>query len=189
MLQGSNSEGAAAAKPDAALRYDNRSIALHWITAALVLLLWCAGETIDWFPRGGARIAVRSLHILIGVVLAAIVAWRIGWRATRASKPPTAELGRLTMLSALVHYALYAILAATLALGIANAWVRGDSIFGLFAIPSLAPGNRALRGLIEDLHSWSANTLLILAAVHACAALWHHYVRRDNVLRRMWPGL
>jgi cytochrome b561 len=87
-----------------------------------------------------------------------------------------------------VHYALYLLLATTVILGVANEWVRGDTIFGLFSVPSFAPGDKALRGQIEDLHSWSANTLVILAGIHALAGLWHHFIQKDGVLRRMLPA-
>jgi cytochrome b561 len=71
---------------DAQLRYDTRPIRLQRITAALVILIWCAGETIDWFPRGGPRMAVRSLHIVFRVLLGAILCCRIGWRARRGTQ-------------------------------------------------------------------------------------------------------
>jgi cytochrome b561 len=177
-----------ASAADLSTRYDSTSMRLHWITALLVIALWCLGETIDWFPRGEPRIAARSLHIVFGALLTMIVCWRIWWRAGPGRRLPAAEMGALRMLASAIHFALYAVLVATLVLGIVNTLVRGDSIFGVFALPSIAPGNRALRGQIEDLHSWCANALVILAGVHAAAALWHHYVRKDGVLLRMLPA-
>lgn len=179
---------AATANADAALRYDSTSIGLHWITALLAFVLWVLGDTIDWFPRGEPRIVARSLHISLGALLALILAWRIWWRLARGRRLPAAELGPLGALSSAMHFALYAIVVLTVTLGIANAWVRGDSIFGWFSLPSFAPGNRELRGQIEELHSLGANVLLILAGAHALAGLWHHYVRKDGVLRRMLPA-
>lgn len=170
-------------------RYDNLSIRLHWITALLVLLLWCAGQTIDWFPRGAPRITVRGLHILFGVALGLILCWRIGWRATRGAHPPAVEPGVRGTIAQLMHWLLYLTLAATVALGVANTWVRGDNILGLFSVPAFDPGNRNLREQVEDLHSLFANGLLILAGLHAVAALLHHFVQKDGVLRRMWPSL
>jgi cytochrome b561 len=66
-------------------------------------------------------------------------------------------------------------------------YVRGDSIFGLFTVPALDPGNKALRHDIAEVHETIAALLLIVAGLHALAALVHHYVLRDGVLRRMWP--
>jgi cytochrome b561 len=85
------------------------------------------------------------------------------------------------------HWALYFLVAATVVLGIANAWIRGDTILGLFAIPSPAPGNKALKGLVEYLHATSANVLLIVAGLHALTGLVHRFLLGDGVLRRMLP--
>jgi cytochrome b561 len=78
-------------------------------------------------------------------------------------------------------------LAGTVALGITNAWVRGDTLIGLFKIPSLAPGDKALKSLIENLHGTFANVLLIAAGLHALAGLTHHFLLHDDVLSRMLP--
>ncbi|HEY8010104.1 MAG TPA: cytochrome b [Rudaea sp.] len=170
------------------LSYDRRSIWLHWITAVLVIALWCAGQTIDWFPKGTPRVAMRSLHICFGVTLGLILGYRIWWRIGRGSHLPPTGTGAIQALATLVHFALYAVLAATLLLGVANAWVRGDTLFNLFTLPQFDPGNKALRTQVEDLHSLSANILLILAGLHAAASLAHHFILKDNVLRRMLPS-
>ena len=165
-------------------RYDDTTIWLHWLSAALVLVLWLLGENIDWFSRGDPRVLARSTHIALGTVLALLLAWRIVWRLTRGRRLPAAELGRWHMASTLVHFALYALLVCAVALGIANVWVRGDNIFNLFAVPAFDPQNRSLRGRVEELHETFANALLILALLHAAAGAWH-YLRRDGVLARM----
>ena len=87
------------------------------------------------------------------------------------------------------HWTLYSLLAVTLGLGIANAWVRGDKLSGLFTIPQLAPGNQALKQLLESLHGSFANAIIIAASIHALAAVVHHFVLRDSVMRRMAPPL
>jgi len=170
-------------------RYDTPSIVLHWITAALVVALWCLGQTIDWFPKGSARTAARSIHICLGATLALILCYRIWWRIARGRRLPVAGTGTLFRLSRFVHFALYVVLVAAVLFGIGNAWVRGDNLFDLFTIPAFDPANKALRRQVGDLHALFANTLLGLAAFHAAAGLVHHWIRKDGVLRRMWPGL
>ena len=167
-----------------AQRYDRTTVLLHWATAALVLVLWLLGENIDWFSRGDPRVVARSTHIALGVVLALLLVWRIVWRATRGTRLPTAELGRWHWAATLVHFALYALLVCAVAAGVANVWVRGDNIFNLFTVPAFDPGNRALRGQVEELHETFANALLILALLHAAAGTWH-YLRRDGIMQRM----
>jgi cytochrome b561 len=98
-----------------------------------------------------------------------------------------ASQGPLGYLARTVHFALYALLLAALILGIANVWVRGDSFFGLFTVPKLSP-DQDLRHTVEDRHETVANIVLIIAGLHALAALVHHYFVRDEVLRRMLPG-
>jgi cytochrome b561 len=66
--------------------------------------------------------------------------------------------------------------------------VRGDNVFDLFTVPAFDPGNKVLRKQVEELHALSANILLGLAAFHASAGLWHHFLRRDDVLRRVLPS-
>jgi cytochrome b561 len=171
-----------------ALRYDSKTMYLHWVTAALVILLWGLGQTIDWFPRGVPRVAARSTHIVAGTLLAIVLIQRIWWRITSGSRLPAEGTKLIRQASTLVHWALYVSVLATVALGFANAWVRGDNIFNLFSIPAFDPGNKALRHTVEDLHGLAANTVIILAGLHAAAALVHHYVWKDNVLRRMLPG-
>ena len=173
---------------DAVPRYDRISIWLHWLTAALVILLWCLGQTIDWFPKGAPRIAARSLHICAGAALGVLLLYRIWWRSAAGARLPAASAGIPQLLAKTVHWLLYLTLVATVALGLFNTWVRGDNLFGLVKIAAFDPGNKVLRNNVEDFHALAANVLLALAAAHAAAALLHHYYWKDQVLRRMLPA-
>lgn len=174
--------------PGTAQSYDSTSIRLHWITATLVVVLWGIAQIIDYFPKGPTRVAVRSLHILLGVSLGLILLTRIYWRLRHGRRLPRAGSGILGYAGQGMHYVLYLALLATVTLGVANVWVRGDTVTGLFTVPQYAPGDKALRSLVEGLHGTLANALLILAGVHALAALIHRIVLRDAVMRRMLPG-
>lgn len=174
--------------PAPEVSYDRRTIQLHWITAVLVGLLWGIAQVIDLFPKGAPRIAVRSTHIVLGVLLGVVLLMRIVWRSRSGRRLPPANDGVVGYFARIVHFALYAGLASVILLGLSNAWARGDSIFGLFGIPKLYPGNLQLKPAIEDLHKTFANALVILAGAHALAAIVHHFILRDGVLRRMLPG-
>jgi cytochrome b561 len=167
--------------------YDATSITLHWVTALLVLALWIIAHYIDDFPRGPARINMRSTHILLGVTLAMVLIYRIYWRAQRGVALPSINSGRLATLTRFGHVTLYVLVATTLLLGATNALVRGDSFFNQWTIPSIAPGNRPLRKQIGELHELAANVILIVAGLHALIALVHHFLLHDNTLRRMLP--
>lgn len=168
-------------------RYDNVSIRLHWLTAGLIILLWIIAQVIDDFARGMPRITVRSIHIALGVTLAVVIVGRLAWRASPRRRVPPAVAGAVGAAARIVHYGLYALVIGAIILGITNVWARGDTFFGLFTVPKLSPGNPEVKKTVEELHEWFGNAVLILAAVHASAALFHRFVLRDDVLRRMLP--
>jgi cytochrome b561 len=165
--------------------YDRRTIRLHWLTALLVLSLWCLAQVIDYFPAGLPRISIRSTHILLGAALVFILVRRIHWRLGSGRRLPLASPAALGTLALAVHWLLYAALCSALLLGLANAWKRGDSIYGLFSIPKLLPADQQLKKVIEHWHKYAANALMLLALLHALAGLMHHFVLRDGILRRM----
>src|SRR5271166_169877 len=167
------------------LRYDPATIALHWISALLVVVLWTIGQTVDVFPNGPLRIDYRSVHIVLGMALGAVLLVRLGWRLTRRETLPPIDHGVLLAIARVTHWLLYALLIVAVGLGIANVWVRGDVIFNLFQVPPYDPDNRALRHLVGDWHALATNAVLIVAGVHAAAALFHHYILCDATLRRM----
>lgn len=170
-------------------QYDLTTIRLHWLTAGLVITLWCLGQTIDWFPRGTAHIFARSTHISIGALLGAVLLYRIWWRLTRGENLRGAGSRGWQILARSMHISLYLCMVVAVTLGAANAWMRGDYLFYFYKIPALTPGNKALKALIEDYHAYAANLLLILAALHAAAGLIHQYILKTNVLGRMLPSL
>lgn len=169
--------------------YDRPTLWFHWMTVLLVAVQWLGAHTIDWFPKGPLRVDARSLHIVIGASLAVIIVGRLVWRRTKGANLPASDKGLLRLAAGLVHGLLYALVFGTLALGFANAWFRGDSLFGLIRISKPAFVTPALKTTIEDVHGLCANAILGVAALHASAALWHQYWRRDGLLGRMIPGL
>lgn len=168
-------------------RYDGVSILLHWLTAVLVIILWTLGQTIDFFSKGVPRIDARSVHIVLGAALGVVLLVRVLWRATAGRKLPRADSSGLGVVARIAHYGLYLLVAATVALGVLNAWQRGDVLFNVFTIPKLVPGDLVLRRILAELHGDFADALVIVAGLHAAAALAHHYLLRDPVLRRMLP--
>ncbi len=166
------------------LRYDSRTIWLHWATAGLIVTLWGLAQIIDEFPSAD-RVWPRSLHIILGVTLLAIYITRAFWRLGRGRHLPPADSGVLALAAKAAHYGLYALVAATLGLGLVLAVARGDNMLNLFHVPKLIDADKALRGMLGEWHGTAANGILILAALHAAAALYHHFVLKDGVLRRM----
>jgi cytochrome b561 len=111
--------------------------------------------------------------------------WRLIWRKAAGAGLPAADPGVLHVLAKANHYLLYILLAIVLALGFANAFVRGYNLFDLISLPQV--GEQVWRRPLTHWHGLAANILLALAFLHAAAALVHHYIFRDGVLRRMLP--
>ncbi len=166
-------------------KYDRRSIALHWITAALVLTLWALGQTIDEFAKGTPRMTVRSLHVCLGLLLATIFIARMAWRMSGGTRKPASDPGAAGVAARWVHFLLYLLLGSTLILGIVTEWMRGDLLFGLFQMSNFDKPIHDLSEQVMDVHGFCANALLILAGLHAAGALVHHYLLHDTVLLRM----
>ena len=107
----------------------------------------------------------------------------------RGAPPPVATLTALErIVSHAVHVVLYILLLVVPLLGWAgiSAYPALD-VFGLFNLPSILPADQALANRILGVHGLLAQILGLLAAVHIAAALYHRFIRRDGVLRRMWP--
>lgn len=165
---------------------------LHWSLFGLVVLLYALTYGEDFFPRGDPSADfIWRLHISFGLLLAALVFWRVVLRGVRGAPALPAEMSVPERGAAkLGHFLLYALLIAIPVLGILLTWFRGNdlSFFGLFTVPAPFAPDRTTARTIRELHSLCANGILILAGVHALAALYHHFIRRDTVLVRMLPG-
>ncbi|RWG76624.1 cytochrome b [Mesorhizobium sp.] len=165
---------------------------LHWALFALVVLLYGLTFGEEFYPRGDPAVdAIWRLHISFGLLLAAFVLWRVVLRGVKGAPELPAEMSPLEQTAAKVgHFALYALLVALPVLGILLTWFRGDSLsfFGLFTVPAPFAADRATARTIRELHELCANGILIVAGVHALAALYHHFIRRDAILTRMLPG-
>mgnify|MGYP006270214437 CR=1 FL=1 len=167
--------------------YDKKTIFYHWVSAALIFILWLIGQNIDNFAKGDPRIYVRSIHLTLGVLLAIVFLMRLRWKLTNGVKLPI-NSGALGKLASGTHHLLYLLLGLTLIVGLAAVWIRGDNIFNIFQVPPFDPSNKPLRKDVVELHELMANSLLILACVHAFIALIHHKVFKDDVLKRMLPN-
>ena len=164
---------------------------IHWLTAALILLLFFFGGWMVYFePKDEAfKDQLYNIHQSIGVTVWVLVLIRIVVRlATGAPRLPPDAPAAVRVLATLNHVALYAVLLVQPVVGLAdtNAWGFPLDWFGLFRVPwpiGKQPDDVAQR--LTDMHWWGALTLLLLLAAHLAGALYHGLVRRDGVVRHM----
>ena len=177
----------------AAARWSRSVIALHWLSAAGLALVFALGLAATATGLDAARkFDLYQTHKALGWLTLALLAGRVAARAGRAAPPPMADWSRATRWSSgLVHAALYALLLAIPLIG----WLRVStaivpipvSLFGWATIPNIAPINAELSDVMALAHEIAAWTLAGLVALHVAAALKHQFVDRDAILARMWP--
>jgi cytochrome b561 len=164
-------------------RYDRPSIVLHWLTAVLVTVQWLIGRTTGLMARGPLRVDIWSVHVLLGVGITGVFVARIAWRWRRGRRLPGVGTPVERAAAKVVHVGLYVVLGIVLALGFANTIVHGFPLFNILVVPGKQDMATILS--VNAWHGLAANVFAALVLLHTLAALFHHYVQRDGVLRRM----
>ena len=174
-------------KPDTPERYGTISRLLHWGMA--VLVIWQVLKVFDRIDDGEHWVGQTLVpwHVSIGTLILLLVLIRIGWALrNRRQRPPAPQPPLLGFVARAGHVLLYVALVAMPVTGISLLVGNGFGLeaFGLQLIPR---GEEIawLAALGSNLHVPLAWLLIVLVVGHLGAALWHHFVRRDGVLRRM----
>ena len=167
--------------------FDSTAVALHWTTAGLIVIGFSLGLTVDAFPKEWEH-AVVNTHSLLGLAVLALTAARIAWRLGHPPPPMPGDAGGplVRRAAAAVHFLLYALMVVVPLIGIPVLLYRGRGLdFGLFQLPSPFARTPEIFRPLTEAHELAAYALIGLAAAHVLAALYHHFVRRDEVLLQM----
>jgi superoxide oxidase len=163
---------------------------LHWLMAVLIVLVYLAMEQRGLFARGtAARTAMVQSHFWLGLAVFALALWRVTHRWRSGAPPIAPPLPRWQQaIGRLMHFSLYVFFIVMPVLGIATAWTDEKTLYVPFtdiALPALLAPNEALAHSLEDLHKTIGKVFYFVIGFHVLAALYHHFVRRDDTLRRM----
>ncbi len=171
-------------------RYAASSRWMHWIIFALVLLAYLCINLFELFAKGSAtRANVLASHFVAGIAVLLLILPRL-WLRLRNGQPPISPapprwselMGKLT------HLALYAFLLIQPILGVITLQIKGRPVelFGVTLLPSfVGQPDRALAHQFEEIHGTIGEIFYYVIALHILAALWHHFGRRDDTLKRM----
>ncbi|QDZ03052.2 cytochrome b [Nitratireductor mangrovi] len=167
--------------------YGSVAIALHWLSALFVIVLVASGLRLEALAGSPGAIPVLRVHVMTGLAVAALTIARLLWWivADRRPEPPAGQPRWQIRAAHAVHLAFYPLILAAAASGIATIVLSGAApilVSGAGAplpdFTTLPP--RAAHGLIV----WA---LIVLAVLHAAAALYHQFARRDRLMVRILP--
>jgi len=171
--------------------YDATARALHWTVAALLACQFATALLLPHIKMDTPLDTTINLHFNLGLAILVVMAIRLAhrWRhpvRVAGGAGPAWE----SALANATHRLFYAILLIGPFLGWAAASAHSVPVrlLGTVELPALAPRKAPWALLAGDIHGWTMWTLLVLLGVHVAAALYHHVLRRDGVLRRMLPA-
>jgi len=165
-------------------------MALHWGTVIVIVAGVSAMFLRDAAEERATRQILLDIHRQVGLLVLIGIGVRIGARLHTPLLDYAAGMPALLRAVARAsHFVLYAMLASMPISGwlLSNAHGIRLSLFGILPLPNLIADDSELADTLSDYHLWLAWTLLAFVSLHALAALWHHFIRRDDVLRAMCP--
>lgn len=176
--------------------YSRTARNFHWAIVALILVqapvgayMAYRGNTLKiWDAVTGG---LYTSHKLLGVTILAVVVCRLAYRLTHgipAAEPTLTAWQRVA--SRLNHWGLYILLLCVPIAGyIGISLYPALDILGQFSLPAVVEPNREASDTAFLVHRLLGRLLVLLVAIHVAAALFHHFIRKDNVLARMLPRL
>lgn len=165
------------------------SITLHWLVAIAVFGLFALGYWMvdlgyyhEWYQ------SAPELHQSIGICLFMVMVFRWLWRRSQIKPMPLNSHSKIEItLGHWIHLFLYALLFIIMLSGylISTADGRGIAVFELFQLPSAGLLIENQEDIAGQIHEYGAYVLISAAVLHALAALKHHFIDKDNTLKRM----
>lgn len=172
-------------------RHGSLSIGLHWLMLLLLIAVYVCIDLREFFPKGSEpREALKTWHFMLGLSVFVLVWLRLLSNLTGPTPRIEPDPPKWQKRSAwLMHVALYVLMIGMPLAGwlILSAEGKPIPFFGLH-LPALIHESKNMAELIKEVHETGGTVGYFLIGLHAAAALFHHYVVRDNTLRRMLPS-
>ena len=168
-------------------RNTHTAIALHWLMALLIFSAFPLGVYMHDLPLSPTKLQLFSYHKWLGITILLAAAARLAWRITHPA-PAMVDMPRWQRIAAHgIHHLLYVLLFAIPLSGWLMSSAKGFQTvwFGVLPLPDLVGKNKELGDLLTELHQSLNFGLLLLVGAHIAGALKHHFVERDDTLRRM----
>jgi cytochrome b561 len=171
--------------------FDRTTRLIHWLTAGLMLVVFVLAFSIDIATSRTSHMAFLQLHRSIGLTIWVLTMARFVWRCFAKYPNWPSDMSRTMQVLAMAsEYGLYALLLTQPILGLLQTNAHGDQVnlYFIGQLPALIEKNRQLAQQLLAVHKAVGFSLLGLIALHASAALFHHFWRRDDTLTAMLPA-
>ncbi|QWA13695.1 cytochrome b561 [Sodalis ligni] len=172
-------------------KYSSLQMGFHWIIFILIATAYAAMELRGFAPYDSAlRKGITTLHYTAGVSVLILMVLRILVRLAAQTPAIVPQPPRWQMILAhLVHGVMYLMFVCLPLLGLLTLYFGGrEWVFFGYAMPVRDIPDADMQSRLRDIHELIANTGYFIIGLHAAAALFHHYIMRDNTLERMLPG-
>ena len=163
----------------------------HWLLFLMLTFSIVAGNFLASLPKGAEKLEAAGMHKSFGVVLITLIMLRLVWRlVNKTPLLPDETTAAEAFVAKAMHYGLYALMFAQPLSGIMMTQAAGYpvSFFGLFELPVFLDKNPELAETFLTIHGTVWILLVIAVIGHAAAALHHHFIKKDNVLKQMTTG-
>lgn len=171
-------------------RYTPTARWLHWIMAAIIIVVWSLGFYLEDLPKGPDRTGLIQWHKAIGSLVLALVIYRLVWRLKHPAPALPASIPAWQQKTAEVaHWVLYALMFAQPLSGWAMSSARGYPVAlgGIIPLPPLSGKNEAFADFLLGVHGMIGWTLALLVVGHIAMACKHHFLDHEPILSRMLP--
>lgn len=163
----------------------------HWLLFLMLTFSIVAGNFLASMPKGAEKLQAAGMHKSFGAVILMLIMLRLVWRLINETPrlPDETTTGEAFIAKAM-HWGLYALMFAQPLAGIMMSQAAGIpvSFFGLFEFPVFLDKNPELAKTFLSIHGTVWILLVIAVIGHAGAALHHHFIKKDNVLKQMTTG-
>jgi cytochrome b561 len=172
-------------------RYTTTAILFHWLLAVMIIGAFTLGLVMTDMPGiTPTKLKYFSWHKWAGVTILALAALRLLWRLTHKAPAYPAGMPAWQMTSAnVLHGMLYVLMFAVPLSGYFYTLASGYPVvyFGVLELPVLIDKNEQLKPVLQAVHYWLNMGMAACVALHVAAALKHHFIDRDGLIKRMMP--
>ena len=174
-----------------AITYGVVAKSLHWLLFLMLTFSIVAGNFLASLPKGAEKLQVAGMHKSFGVVILMLILLRLVWRLINETpRLPNETTAGEAFIAKAMHWGLYVLMFAQPLSGIMMSQAAGFpvSFFGFFEFPVFLDKNPELAKTFLTIHGTVWILLVIAVIGHAGAALRHHFIKKDNVLKQMTAG-